>query len=142
MQNAWCVQYELEGRTVVKVFEGDSPKASGAVGFKKELESAGTKAEIYSRRRGFPPPQKYADPPRPGMLWCPYCIKWRDFEQLVVVRPEYETPELLRCTTCLISIKDYWVRLTNPSMVSRLEIESEMRKSRVPEKVRLRKRRR
>lgn len=142
MQNAWNVQYEHEGRTVVRKFEGDSPKASGAVQFRNDLIKNGISAEIYSRRHGFAPPLKQINPPHAGLLWCPYCIKWREFEESIVARGDYETPELLRCTVCLISIKDYWVRKYNPAMVARFEAEAELRSAKAPQKPVLRRRRR
>lgn len=142
MQNAWNVQFIEDDRVLVKIFEGDSPKESGAVKFAKELKLRGLRVDIISRRKGFAPPQLRAEPPGPGLLWCPYCIKWREFEESSVVRGDYETPSLLRCSTCLISIKDYYVRVYNPIFVERHEIELEMKKAKAPTKPVLRKRRR
>lgn len=142
MQNAWNVQFHKEGRTVIRVFEGDSPKQSGAVQFAAELKSHGTPVDIISRRHAFPPTGKHLNPPHPGLLWCPYCIKWREFEESAIVRPDYETPELMRCTVCTISIRDYHVRMYNPTFVARLEAEQEIRKAKVPTKPVLRRRRR
>lgn len=142
MNNAWNVQYLKEGRVVIRVFEGDSPKASGAVPFAKKLAKRGLSYDIISRRHAFPPVGKNTDPPAPGLLWCPYCIKWREFEEAAVIREEYETPELLRCTVCTISIRDYHVRLYNPLFVERHDIEQELKKTKVPTKPKLRRRRR
>lgn len=131
MDNAWNVQFLDAGVLRVKVFEGDSPKASGAVQFAKSLREHGTEVDIISRRRAFSPPAKQLQPPHPSMMWCPYCIKWREFEESIVVRDEYETPALLRCPTCLISIRDYHVRRYNPMLVARMEFEEEIRRTRV-----------
>lgn len=141
MQNAWNVQFVKEGQIVIKVFEGDSPKASGAVGFARDLATHGILYEIISRRRAFAPPASKATPPGHGLLWCPYCIKWREFDTLVVVRPTYETPPLLRCTVCLVSVADHWIRKYNPVFVERHAIEQEMRTAKAPVKPKIRRRR-
>lgn len=141
-QNAWNIQFERNGKLVIRVFEGDSPKGSGATDFARELLASGISCNIISRRHAFPPTGKHVDPPGPGLLWCPYCIKWREFEEAAVVRAEYETPELMRCTVCTISIRDYYVRLYNPIIVERMEIEREMKKAKAPNRPVLRRRRR
>lgn len=129
--NAWNVQFEENGVLKIKVFEGDKPKESGAVDFAKQLKSRGLPVEVISRRRAYAPPVG-KEPPRHGLLWCPYCIKWREFEMAAVVHPTYETPELLRCTVCTISVKDAYVRRYNPLFVDRHEIEQELKKTKVP----------
>lgn len=142
MNNAWNVQFVEDGITKIKVFEGDSPK--NAVAFAKEQRLHGIVADVnvISRRQAFPPPLKQVLPPRAGMIWCPYCIKWREFEESIVVRPDYETPALSRCSVCTISIKDYYVRRYNPELIARMEIEAELKKTQVPKKkVQLRRRR-
>jgi len=128
VDNAWHVQWNDGEHLVRKVFEGNSPKGSGAVDFANELRSHGFLAEIISRRRGFPPPAKMKEPPRLGMLWCPYCIKWREFHLAAVKHETYTTPELLRCPTCTISIMDYHVRTNNPIFTERYFTSQEMRK--------------
>lgn len=142
MQNAWNVLFIEGERTLIKVFEGDSPKGSGAIAFAKQKRLQGIQADIISRRKGFGPPDNKKDPPSPGLLWCPYCIKWREFEDSSVQRGDYETPSLLRCSVCLISIKDYYVRRYNPIFVERHDIELEMKRAKAPQKPVLRKRRR
>jgi hypothetical protein len=141
MQNAWNVQFEEEGVLKIKVFEGDKPKDSGAVDFAKKLKLRGLKVDVISRRRAYAPPVG-KEPSGYGLLWCPYCIKWREFEVAAVVHPTYETPELLRCTVCTISVMDYYVRKYNPVFVERHTIREEMNKTRVPTKPVLRRRRR
>lgn len=144
MNNAWNVLYKEDERLLIKVFEGDSPKESGAVPFAKELRLNGITAEVISRRRAFAPQgwPYQVNPPAPGLVWCPYCVKWREYEEASVVHDDYETPSLLRCTVCTISIKDFYVRKYNPILVERYEIQAELNKTKVPtQKVRLRRRR-
>lgn len=129
MQNAWNVMWFEEGRKLLRVFEGDSPKKSGAVDFFKLKKSDGSHPEIVSRRLAYPPPLKQSSPDVPGHLWCPYCIKWREFEVSYIERPDYYTPDLLRCSTCGISIKNYYVRKYNPLFAERYDAEQEMKKN-------------
>ena len=117
-----------EGKKLIKVFEGDSPKGSGAVDFFKKKRSDGFTVELISRRHGFPPPIKQSLSPSPGLLWCPYCIKWREFEYATRTRRDFYTPELLRCPTCGISVKDYYVRKYNALFVERYEAEQELKR--------------
>jgi len=128
MQNAWNVQWRDGEKLVQKVFEGESPKASGAVPFANELRGRGILADIISRRHGYPPSLKHRNPPQLGMLWCPYCIKWKDFQETAVRHSDYVTPVLLRCPTCTISIMDYYVRLYNPIFAERYFTAKDMRK--------------
>jgi hypothetical protein len=143
MPNAWNVQFIEDGVLKQKVFEGDSPKESGAVEFAKDKRAHGTVVDVISRRRAYPPPLKQQTSPSPGLLWCPYCIKWREFEESIVVRDAYETPPALRCGVCTISIRDYYVRKYNPELVLRMDVEAELRRAKVPDKkVYVRRRRR
>jgi hypothetical protein len=128
MINAWNVQWNDGEKLVRKVFEGDSPKDSGAVSFAKELRGRGLSVDIISRRHGFPPPVKMREPPRMGMLWCPYCIKWREFEVIAISHEGFTTPDLLRCPVCTISIMDYHVRTYNVEFVERYLTAQDMRK--------------
>lgn len=141
MQNAWNVQFLEDGILKVKVFEGDKPKESGAVDFAKELKRRGLSVEVISRRRAYAPPVG-REPDRHGLLWCPYCIKYREFEVAAVVHPTYETPELLRCTVCTISVMDAYVRKFNPIFVERHTIQEELNRTKAPSKPILRRRRR
>jgi hypothetical protein len=128
VDNAWNVQWNDGEHLVRKVFEGNSPKESGAVAFANELRRRGLLADVISRRRGFPPPAKMKEPTRLGLLWCPYCLKWKEFQETAVKHEEYLTPELLRCTTCTISIMDYYVRIYNPVFAERYFTAKDMRK--------------
>lgn len=124
--NAWQVQWFEEGKRKYKRFEGDSPKQ--AVEFGKSLKHRGLVVEgIISCRTAFPPPLKQQTSPKIGMLWCPYCVKWREFEEAAVKKPEYTTPSLLRCTVCTISVRDAYVRMYNPELTLRYEMKMEMR---------------
>lgn len=126
MTNAWKTQW-VEGRQkFVKRFEGDKPTA--AVEYGKKLKLRGISVvDVISVRRAFPPPLKQRESPKPGFLWCPYCVKWRDFEEAEVHTKEYVTPSLLRCTTCTISVKDAYVRMYNPDLVIQYEIRMELK---------------
>lgn len=129
MENAWNVRWNDGEKIVIKVFEGDSPKGSGAVPFAADLRKHGFHVDVISRRRAFPPPAKYAAPDQIGMLWCPYCVKWRAFEESAIRRAEYTTPVLLRCTICTISVMDFYVRHYNPIFTERYFTAKEMRQN-------------
>lgn len=97
--------------------------------------------EVYvvSARRAYPPPlvdpkwpsKGYQSPPTHGLLWCPYCVKWREFEESAVRVMGNISPDLFRCPICTISIMDHYVNLYNPEMVIRLNIASESKGVRV-----------
>jgi hypothetical protein len=141
MQNAWNVQWKENEHLLRKVFDGDSPKLSGAVDYAKQLRDRGFPVDIISRRRGFPPPIKFKEPPQLGMLWCPYCIKWREFHVAAVKTTEYTGPSLLRCPACTISIMDYYVRRHNSLFAERYFTSQDIRKKRVEQTRRTRGRR-
>lgn len=141
MQQAWNVQFLEDGILKIKVFEGEKPGESGAIAYAKALKLKGIHVDVISRRRAYAPTVG-KESPRHGLLWCPYCIKWREFEVAAIVHPTYETPDLLRCTVCTISVKDAWVRQFNPVFVERHAIEQEMRQVKVPTKPVLRRKRR
>lgn len=126
MTNAWKTQWEEDSRRRAKRFEGDSP--SPAVSFGKGLKRRGIDVvDVISTRSAFPPPLKHLSAPKPGLLWCPYCVKWREFEEAEVVFKDFRTPPLMRCTTCTISIKDAYVRKYNPELVIKYELQMEDR---------------
>lgn len=129
MENAWKTQWQ-EGRQLFsKQFPGERPKR--AVEFGKELKLRGIAVvDVISVRKAFPPPAKHATSPAPGLLWCPYCLKWREFAESEVHYKDFYTPVLMRCTTCRISIKDAYVRMYNPELVIRFEMAEEMRAKR------------
>lgn len=126
MINSWKVQWKEEGKFLFKKFDDDKP--TRAVAFGKELKSRGiVVVDVISRRRAFPPPLNKQESPRPGLLWCPYCVKWREFEEAAVVTGELTGPSLMRCLTCTISVKDAYVRMYNPDLVIQYEMRMEMR---------------
>jgi hypothetical protein len=126
MNNAWKAQWEEGHQLFVKKFEGDKP--TRAVDFGKKLKARGIiVVNIISARRAFPPPVKHSTPPQPGLLWCPYCLKWREFQEAEVLTKNYRTPVLLRCPVCTISVKDAYVRMYNPELVIQYEMRQEMR---------------
>jgi len=118
MVNAWKVIWSENKKKFLRKFEGDSP--AEAVSFAKGLKSRGLSVEVISGRKAFKPKWDKVEPPGPGMWWCPYCIKWREFREFAVrdangvIGPEY-----MRCPVCTISIFNYWVALFNPSKATR-----------------------
>lgn len=130
MQNAWNVFWLSEdGARKYKKFEGDSPRGSGAIDFAKKLRSFGrTNIEIVSRRKAFAPPPKQSKAPEAGMVWCPYCLKWRHFVNTSIRHNGIKGPQLFRCPICTISIKDYYVRLYNFVMVEMLDAKAHEKK--------------
>jgi hypothetical protein len=137
--NAWKALWtDEDGARKYRRFEGDRPSESGAVSFAKDLRRRGLAVEVISVRHAYPPPEKMKRPDRPGLLWCPYCVKWREFSEAIVVHPDYRTPELLRCTICTISIRDAYVRRYNPEFAAKYDVEQELkaraRKQKIDEK--------
>lgn len=130
MQNAWNVIWRnTEGKKLIRKFEGDSPRESGAIAFGKKLQSQGWTVDIVSRRKGFAPPTSKLEAPEYGMLWCPYCLKWREFREFSVKTNGFRGPLIYRCPVCTISIRDFYVRKYNFDMVSRLDARM---RSRIP----------
>ena len=126
--NSWKTQWLENGRLYYKVFkDNDSPKK--AVDFGKELKARGiVVVDVISMRCAFPPPPKRAVAPSPGLLWCPYCVKWREFEESAVIDKDgLVGPQLLRCPTCRISVKHAYVRKYNPDLVIQYEMRQEMK---------------
>ena len=126
LRSQWKVQWRSpeDGRLLFKQFHGERP--TKAVEFGKQLKRRGISVvDIISMSRAFPPPLKKLIPDRRGLMWCPYCIKWREFEE----RGLGTSPLLIymRCSGCGISVKDAYVRKYNPELVMRYEIEHEMR---------------
>lgn len=129
MENAWKTQWRDEGKLLVKEFEGNSPKSAVEYGKKLKLHGIAV-VDVISARQAFPPPPKRAISPQHGLLWCPYCVKWRVFEEAEVHYADFYTPSLPRCTVCSISIKDAYVRMYNPELVIRIEMQQELRAAR------------
>ena len=119
--NTWNVIWWQASKKYIRHFKGDKPSESGAITFGKRLQEQGITPHIVSGSKAFPPPLKKRIPPEQGMLWCPYCLKWRNFVQKAIKRDELVGPNLWRCPICTISIKDAYVRMNNSMMVIRLE---------------------
>jgi hypothetical protein len=105
------------------------------VAFAKELKDRGIPFDLISQIKTYPPPFKDAkkewlgrqEAPQYGLLWCPYCIKWREFHYTAIDHKDWTGPELFRCTVCTISIRDYWVKKYNPDFFLRLEIQQQVK---------------
>jgi len=130
MGNAWNVIWFKEGKKYIKAFEGEKPRESGAIDYGKELKRRGIiQVYVVSRRRGFAPPLSKLSPPQVGMIWCPYCLAWREFIERAILHDGLRGPVLSRCPICTISIHDYYIRKYNGMMVARLEYRSESRQN-------------
>lgn len=133
MVNGWKVIWFKDGKKLVRKFEGDSPKDSGAVDFGKRLQRTGSKSvRIVSQRKAFAPPKDKRQAPVLGMLWCPYCLKWVEFQETSIEGSDgTRSPILWRCPVCTISIHNYYVRKYNLDMVLRFEGRAELKSEEV-----------
>ena len=122
--NVWRVLWAEGGAKKFRSFRSDPP--TPAIEFAKELRKKQIAVEIVSGRP-FPPTKKQLQPDKPGLLWCPYCLKWRDFQNLAVRDGDGLGPELLRCPVCHMSIKDAYIRHYNKNFYRRWETEQEQR---------------
>jgi len=137
IENVWKVQFRQNGKRVFRKFEGNSPIQSGAVEFGKDLKNRGISIDVISVRKAYPPPYKNKkkqwlgrqEAPHLGLLWCPYCIKWREFHYAAISSKDGISPELFRCPVCTISIRDHYIQLYNPDMFMRLDIEQEVKEA-------------
>lgn len=140
--NSWKVMWLEDGRKRHKTFPGNSPKTSGAVDYAKERKIRGLTVYVISVGKAFPPPLVNPKLPHlgfkeapPGLLWCPYCIAFREFHEAALrIKLEggvIDGPEAWRCTVCTISIYDYFVRSYNEFMVSRLDPKLRLKKPRI-----------
>jgi len=121
-QNAWNVIWkDSVGKKKLRIFEGDSPRTSGAIDFGKKLQDRGLRPDVVSRRHAFAPPRNKLKPPDTGLLWCPYCLKWREFRDFAIRVDGIIGPSNYRCPVCIITIKDAYVRKYNEFMVQKLE---------------------
>lgn len=111
--NVWKVIATKNHRTFFKKFVGDKPRESGAIDFGKKLQELGyTNVNIVSARKPFTKPLNVQVPR--GLLWCPYCLKIREFIFKGLSHPDgSHTPALWRCPVCHISIRDAAVRTNN-----------------------------
>lgn len=121
MQSWTVIWWDASKRKYIRRFPGDKPSSSGALEFGKQLQARGLKPEIVSGSKAFPPPAKLRIAPEEGMIWCPYCLKWRKFHKKAIAREGVVGPGLWRCPVCTISIKDAYVRMYNQTMIIRLE---------------------
>lgn len=112
MENAWKVIWQEHGKKLLKRFPGD-PTPKTAVAFAKQLKARGLTVEgVVSQRKAYPPPAHMRERIGKG-IWCPYCVKWRDFREFPVKLHGITLPSLLRCPCCHISIDDGFVRQYN-----------------------------
>lgn len=121
MPNSWKVIWWKDDKKYFKNFDGEKPSASGALSFAKRLQGQGIKPHLVSRQHGFAPPLAKRRAPEAGMLWCPFCLKWRHFKYFAIKVDGLRGPAVWRCPICTISINDYYVRKYNVEMVARLE---------------------
>lgn len=126
MTNAWKVQWKHSGKKLVRTFEGDKPADSGALDFAKQLKNQGfSDVALISKRRAFAPPAGSKGPL--GFIWCPYCVRWREFATYAIERNGLVGPESYRCMVCSITSENYWVRKYNSSVIRRQELELEIK---------------
>lgn len=128
MINGWKVIWFEGDKKRVRKFEGDSPKESGAIHFGKRLQASGlNRVHIVSQRKAFAPPKDKRQAPETGMLWCPYCLKWRHFIETAIMDADgIRSPVLWRCPICTISVSNFYVRRYNFDMVARFDARAEM----------------
>jgi hypothetical protein len=126
MKNAWNVFWrDGEGKKFVRSFPGEKPSESGAIEFAKNQRARGfTDVNVTSRRKAFAPPFNLRNSPEAGMLWCPYCLKWRHFMERAMKFKDFSTGPEWRCPVCSISINDAYVRRYNPVMYIKLAVRT------------------
>lgn len=108
----WIVRWTTsEGKKTFRRFEGDKP--TDAVQFGKSLKRQGIKPNVISANHAYRPTEKQEINRRPGMIWCPYCVKWRNFKLFAIKRKDYTTAPYMRCPICTISTNDFYVRKFN-----------------------------
>ncbi|HET7713633.1 MAG TPA: hypothetical protein VFK94_04895 [Patescibacteria group bacterium] len=118
----WTVKWRNpEGKLSKKHFEGKSP--AEAVQFAKQLKKQGLSPNVFSSNHAFPPTKDQEEKRRPGMMWCPYCIKWRNFKMMAIKRSTYTSEAFMRCPICTISVNDYYVRKYNGFLEHMTEAE-------------------
>lgn len=120
--NNWRVLWTKRGKLYFHDFLGDKP--TKAVEFAKRLKRHGLSVDIISTRHAFAP---RGEPPSFDYMWCPYCIKWRQFELIIRNSLGIQAPAANCCPTCYISDRDAYVRKYNPEIVARREIALELR---------------
>lgn len=130
--NVWRVLWTESGMKKLKKFTSDPP--TPAIAFARPLKKQGFPVEIISGKP-FPPPIKVRLPDRPGVLWCPYCIKWREFiDAAIKDKDGLLGPDLLRCSICFMSIRDAYIRKYNLMFYKKWEVQQEMKQRIAQEK--------
>jgi len=123
--NAWkVIWYENSHKYLKNNFDGDSPRASGAIDYAKSLIARGIPVDhvhVVSKRKAFPPTTEMLAKKILGFSWCPYCLKWREFKYSALKLKDMVIPEEYRCPVCTISINDYYVKLYNPILIAHME---------------------
>jgi hypothetical protein len=108
----WKVLWtKSEGGKTFRKFPGSSPK--DAVEFAKELKRQGMKPNVVCANKAWRPTTEQELKRRPGMIWCPYCVKWRNFKLFRVRKKSYTTEAFMRCPVCTISTNDFYVKKFN-----------------------------
>lgn len=126
MTNAWKVLWKEKGHSFSKTFEGDKPSETGAPAFVKELKERGiSEVNLVSKRKAYAPP--VGKTPPLGFLWCPYCVKYREFEVYAVRINDLIGPERYRCSVCTLGADNFWVRKYNQGRLRQQELELEVR---------------
>ena len=108
---SWKVIWSEEGKKKLKRFTGDRP--SEAVQFAKSLKQQGLKPNVVSANYPYRPTKEQEEKRRPGRIWCPYCIKWREFKLFALRKATYTTEAMMRCPVCTISTNDFYVKKFN-----------------------------
>jgi len=137
--NSWRVVATKNGKRVFKRgFIGDKPRESGAIDFGKKLQALGYSNVSLISGRPFVKPLSVKVPK--GMLWCPYCLKIREFVLRALRHPDgTRTPALWRCPVCHISIRDAFVRGNNDFLtIVLMDPRAQERKSKVPTEKKIR----
>jgi len=108
----WKVLWKnKEGKKTFRMFPG--PKPTEAVIYARQLKRDGLAPNVISAGHAYPPTKEQEEKRRPGMMWCPYCIKWRTFKLLAIKRPTYTSEAFMRCPVCTISTNEFYVKKYN-----------------------------
>lgn len=108
----WRVVFYRGGTRYHKTFTDEKP--TPAIEFAKRAKRAGySDVNVHATKRGYPCPTSKLKLREPGLLWCPYCLKWREFKYLAVRFSTGISEPDLRCPVCYITPRDYYVRVYN-----------------------------
>jgi hypothetical protein len=99
----------------VKRFRED---LTGAIAFYRQMRKEGKEVHLVSANRGFPPfkpgHKRYEERPSSKHIWCPYCMKWRQFVYTALRdRDGQVSAAENRCPVCKIPLHDYNVKKYN-----------------------------